>query len=175
MKHRIMRSLISGAACIGALLVLSGCATAPTGPGVMALPGTGKSFEQFRYDDNQCRQYARAQIDPDAANNTAVRNAAIGTAIGAVAGAAIGGHEGAGVGAGVGLVGGSMAGASESQYQGYGTQRQYDQAYVQCMYAKGHRVPVQGLSQQPSKATPAPAPAPAPTYYPPPPPPGWHG
>jgi len=147
-------------------VVLAGCATAPTGPRVTALPGTGMSFEQFRYDDGQCRQYAHARINPNAANNAGIRNAAIGTAVGAVAGAAIGGHQGAGVGAGVGLVGGSMAGASESQYVGYGTQREYDSAYLQCMYGKGHKVPVSGSMVQPASPSQPAAPLP-------PPPPGW--
>lgn len=147
-------------------IVLAGCATAPTGPRVTALPGTGMSFEQFRYDDDQCRQYAYSRINPNAANTTGVRNAVIGTAVGAAAGAAIGGHQGAGVGAGVGLVGGSMAGASESQYVGYGTQRQYDAAYLQCMYGKGHKVPVSGSMLQPTSPAQPAAPMP-------PPPPGW--
>ena len=34
----------------------------PTGPSVMALPGTGKNFDQFRADDASCRQFAYAQI-----------------------------------------------------------------------------------------------------------------
>ena len=155
---------------VALLVALAGCATAPTGPRVTSLPGTGMSFEQFRYDDDQCRQYAHSRINPNAANNAGVRNAAIGTAVGAVAGAAIGGHHGAGVGAGVGLVGGSMAGASESQYVGYGTQRQYDTAYLQCMYGKGHKVPVSGNMMQPASAAPAQPAAPLP-----PPPPGWRG
>ena len=153
-----------------ALALLAGCATAPTGPRVTALPGTGKSSEQFRYDDNQCRQYAYNRIDPNAANNTGVRSAAIGTAIGAAAGAAFGGHQGAAVGAGTGLIAGSMVGASESQYVGYDTQQQYDNAYLQCMYDSGHKVPVAAgstLQQAPSSA-----PRAAP---PPPPPPGWRG
>lgn len=169
-----MKTTLRFAPTLGALLalVLAGCATAPTGPRVTSLPGTGMSFEQFRYDDDQCRQYAHSRIDPNAATNTGVRNAAIGTAIGAVAGAAIGGHHGAGVGAGVGLVGGSMAGASESQYVGYGAQRQYDSAYLQCMYGKGHKVPVSGNMVQPSSPPPAPSQPAAPM---PPPPPGWRG
>ena len=78
----------------------------------------------------------------DAANQAAVGSAVVGTAIGAVAGAAIGGSQGAAVGAGVGLVGGSAVGANSAYASGYGTQRQYNNAYIQCMYVKGHAVPV---------------------------------
>lgn len=153
---------------LAVVLLLTACATVPTGPRVAALPGTGKSFEQFRYDDHQCRQFARSRIDPEATNNAGVRSAVVGTAIGAAAGAAIGGHQGAGVGAGAGLITGSMVGASETQYAGYGTQRQYDTAYLQCMYGMGHKVPVPAGMQQ------APQPS-APAAPPPPPPPGWRG
>ena len=37
---------------------LAGCATVPTGPNVMVLPGTGKTFDQFRVDEMECRHYA---------------------------------------------------------------------------------------------------------------------
>jgi len=129
----------------GALL-LGACTVLPTGPSMLVLPGTGRSMDSFRYDDNECRQYAYAQIGgtsaQQAANQAAVGSAVVGTAIGAAAGAAIGGSQGAAVGAGVGLVGGSAVGTSSAYASGYGTQRQYDNAYIQCMYAKGHRVPV---------------------------------
>jgi len=112
----------------------------------MALPGTGATFDQFRFDDAECQRYAFEQIGgttaEKAANESAVRTAAIGTVVGAVAGAAIDGKSGAGVGAGTGLVFGSLIGADTGQRSGYGTQRQYDNAYIQCMYAKGHKVPV---------------------------------
>lgn len=39
-------------------LLLTGCATLPSGPSVMVLPGTGKSLEQFQADDLVCRQWA---------------------------------------------------------------------------------------------------------------------
>ena len=42
-------------------LLLSACATIPTGPTVMVLPGGGKSFEQFQGDDAVCRQWAFQQ------------------------------------------------------------------------------------------------------------------
>ena len=34
-----------------ALLVLAACASVPSGPSVMALPGSNKSFDQFRSDE----------------------------------------------------------------------------------------------------------------------------
>lgn len=174
-------------AAVAALSLLGGCASVPTGPSVMALPGSNRNFNDFRDDDIQCRQYASQQVaGPE--HDPAVRDAVIGTAVGALAGAAIGGRNGAGVGAGVGLLFGSVAGADASQRYAYGSQRQYDNTYVQCMYARGHRVPVSGSMarsriQAPpppdqSQYYPAPPPPPAyappatpPTdYYPPPPP-----
>lgn len=125
---------------------MAGCASVPTGPYVMVLPGTGKSFDEFRTDDMVCRDFAYRQVGgkagEDAATSAAVRNAAIGTAVGAVAGAVIGGRDAAGVGAGTGLIIGSLSGAEASRGGTCGNQRRYDNAYVQCMYAKGHRVPV---------------------------------
>lgn len=146
---------------------LAACVSLPEGPGVMVLPGSGMSFEQFRQDDGFCRQYAAEQLGrsaEEAGTHTAVTGAAVGTAIGAVAGAAIGGRRGAGVGAGTGLVVGSLAGAGTAQVSVQEAQRRYDNAFVQCMYAKGHRVPVSG------HYSPERLPA-APSYPPPPPPP----
>jgi hypothetical protein len=156
------------------VLLLAGCVTAPTGPSVMVLPGTGKSFDQFRYDDADCRQYA--QLQTGGADRTGVdagvRSAAVGTVVGAVAGAAIGGQSGAGFGAGTGLVVGTMAGAGAAQSSAYGTQHGYDSAYIQCMYAKGHKVPVSGamINRQVPVSTDAP-PAQSSGYFSPPPPP----
>lgn len=154
------------------VLLLAGCVTYPTGPSVMVLPGTGKGFDQFRYDDSFCRQYAYEQVGGkvpgQVANDSMARSAMTGTAIGTVAGAAIGGNQGAGVGAGTGLLVGSMAGASAGDTSAYGNQRRYDYAFIQCMYAKGHRVPVSG---QFTASAPIPPPPPGPASTPPPPPP----
>lgn len=153
-----------------AATVLAGCASVPTAPNVMALPGTGRTFDEFRADDAYCRDYAYQQIGgparAQAANSAAVGNTAVGTAIGAVAGAALGGRSGAGAGAAMGLIVGSTSGAEASRSSVYGSQRQYDNAYVQCMYGRGHRVPVSAAY------TPALAPAAAPATVPPPPPAG---
>lgn len=163
---------------LAAALLAAGCATTPTGPDVMALPGTGRSFDEFRADDLACRDYAFQQIGgkagEQAANQKVISSAAIGTAVGAVAGAAIGGRDAAGVGAGMGMVIGGASGADAARGSVFGSQRRYDHAYVQCMYAKGHRVPVSGqytLSPPaPQTAQPA-APPPAPPAGSPPPPP----
>ena len=155
-----------------AAVILGACTTFPTGPSVMALPGSGKTFDQFRVDDMDCRQYANVQTggitSEQAANDSAARSAALGAVVGAVAGAAIGGSRGAATGAGVGLVGGTMAGTGAGYASGYDVQRHYDSGYVQCMYAKGHRVPVSGRYSHPPAAY---APPPPPPYGSPPPPP----
>lgn len=164
------------------IAVLPACATLPTGPSVMVLPGTGKSFDQFRMDDYSCRQFAYEQVGgvtgQKAAQKSAVTSAAVGTALGAVAGAAIGsasGHmgEGMAIGAGSGLLLGSASGAGYAEGSYYENQRRYDHAYVQCMYAKGNRVPVNGrfISGRPGGNNRPTSPPPA-GYYPPPPPPG---
>jgi len=161
------------------LALLAGCTTMPSGPSVMALPGSGRSFEQFRFDDSDCQMYAQSQLGgasaSSAATESAVRSAAIGTAIGAVAGAAIGGSRNVGAGAGTGLVVGSVAGAGSAGASGYTLQQRFDNAYVQCMYAKGHKVPVAGrfvAPENPPPARPASVPPPPPPGSPPPPPPG---
>lgn len=139
-----MGKITAGAAA----LLLVACASVPTRPGVLVLPGTGKNFDQFRFDDHDCRMYAHSQVGgksaEQAATDSGVRSAVIGTAIGTVAGAAIGGHQGAAVGAGFGLATGAIAGSGTSQAASYTLQQRYDFAFTQCMYAKGHKVPVAG-------------------------------
>lgn len=127
---------------------LGACAIVPSGPSVMALPGSGMQFDTFRADDAVCRQFAYGQVGgvtaDQAAANAAVGSAAAGTAVGAAAGALIDGASGAGVGAGVGLLFGSLVGAGMAQGAGFDAQRRYDIGYLQCMYAKGHKIPVTG-------------------------------
>jgi hypothetical protein len=158
-----------------ALMALGACASFPTGPSQMSLPGTGKSFDQFRADDAACRQYAYHAVGgvtgEQAAQNAAVGSAIIGTAIGAAAGAAFGGSSGAAVGAGTGLLVGSAAGTGYASGSYYAVQQRYDNAYMQCMYASGNRIPVYGRFTAPTVARPATVAAPPPANYPPPPPP----
>jgi hypothetical protein len=170
------------ATVVAAALALAACVTAPpSGPSMLVLPGTGKSFDQFRADDYECREFASTQIGgqtaQQAAEDSAARSAVVGTAIGAVAGAVIGGRQGAAVGAGTGLIFGSAAGTSASAQSGMSLQQRYDYGYQQCMYAKGHKVPVSGrfAYSEPPRANTPPPPPPA-NYSPPPgnysPPPG---
>lgn len=44
-------------------LLLAACASLPSGPSFMALPGSGKNFNQFRIDDNQCRKFAHERVN----------------------------------------------------------------------------------------------------------------
>ena len=171
-EHSIMTRLLHLSPLV-ALLMLGACTALPTGPSVMAMPGSGKSFDQFRGDDADCRQFALGQVGGATANGTAVesgvKSAAVGAAVGALAGAAMGGHQGASVGAGIGLLAGSAAGAGAGQASGYSLQRRYDNAYIQCMSAKGDRVPVSGrMTSGPAQAA-RPPPPPANAYAPPPP------
>jgi hypothetical protein len=164
---------------VGAALLLGACVDLPNGPGVMALPGTGKSSDQFRDDDYYCRNFADSHIggvEPsEVSKSSTAKGAAVGAVIGAGIGAALSGGAGAAVGAGFGLALGVAVGAGSGESSANALQRRYDQAYVQCMYAKGHRVPVSGrLTSPPSYVPPPPPPPPrSPSYaHPPPPPPG---
>src|SRR5262245_34219987 len=159
---------------IAATLLLAGCATPPpSGPSMLVLPGSNKSFDQFRFDEQDCRSYAHGSVGgkttEQAATDSAVKSAVVGTAIGTVAGAALGGHQGAAVGAGIGLLGGSVVGADTSYASAGSVQRRYDNAYVQCMYSKGHKVPVAGRFE--SRGVSQPVPPQAARTPPPPPPP----
>ena len=176
-----------------AVPLLGACATVPTGPSVMVLPGSGKPFEVFQADDDACRQWALRQSGAppgDVLTGSTVSGAAIGTLLGGALGAAIGAAAGnpaigAAVGAGSGLVLGTAGGASADAQWGMSMQRRYDIAYQQCMYAKGNQVPTvaqfsprrNGSYTAPPPPPPpppanAPAPPPAAAPAPPPPPPG---
>ncbi|WP_370446518.1 glycine zipper family protein [Glaciimonas sp. PCH181] len=157
-----------------AVVMLGGCVGVPTGPNVMAMPGAGKSYDQFRNDDASCHQYAQDRVGPGAAQATAdnaTGTAVAGTLIGATVGALIGaasGRAGAGaaIGAGGGLLVGSSAASNNANRSGAGMQRQYNNVYTQCMYAKGNRVPVPAGYDDNRRQQYAPAAVPQ-DYYPP--------
>jgi len=159
-----------------AALGLSACATNPTGPSNMALPGTGKDFNVFRADDLSCRDFALTQIGGKTVNQqynaSLATTTAVGTVVGAAIGAAAGGGEGAAIGAGMGALSGGAIGSNTAAVSGMNAQDKYDNAYLQCMYAAGHRIPVPASMartySQGANAAPATT---GPGYYPPPPPP----
>jgi uncharacterized protein YcfJ len=176
-----VRRLALGAALAG-VLALTGCATMPDGPTYAAMPGSRSSMDQFQFDDAACREYGTQAIGGTTpsqnANNAAVGSAVVGTALGAAVGGLLGGHEGAAVGAGMGLFTGAAVGSGNSQAAGYSSQQRYDNAYYQCMYSRGHRVPMpvsaaRSMRQAaptypPPPNAPAPYTAPAPRVTPPP-------
>ncbi len=151
-------------------LLLTGCATIPTGPSVMVLPGSGKPFDIFQADDGACRQWALRQVGitgEDASTRSTVTSAAVGTVIGAALGAAIGaaaGNPGVGaaIGAGTGLVGGTATGVEAGYASSHAVQRRYDIAYQQCMYAKGHQIPGVIAAKPAVRPLPPPPPPPPP-------------
>jgi hypothetical protein len=161
-------------AALTAALAVTGCTTVPVNsPSVMVLPGSHSNFTQFRADDYDCRDYARQSIGvspSQAAADSAVTSAAAGAALGAAAGALIGAAGGdpaggAAVGAGTGMLVGGASGAGAYGEAAYLAQDRYDIAYIQCMYAKGHQVPVpSGLAaaNPPAHLPPAAAPPPPP-------------
>ena len=167
---------------IAAAVALAGCTTVPTGPSTLALPGTSKGFDQFRYDDGSCRQYAHDSIGGQTAagaqQDAGIRSAVAGAVIGALIGGAINGGHGAAVGAGIGGAAGGIAGVNAGEFSAHESQRRYDHAYQQCMYGKGHRVAVSGrFAPHPAPGYSAPPPPPprySYSYPPPPPPPGYH-
>jgi hypothetical protein len=112
-----------------ALALLAGCETMPEGPTVTALQGDAKSPDEFRTDDVDCRQYASA------------------------ADAAVDGRGSTVAG---GRTGSLIDGTDSAQFVGYGLQRRYNRAYVQCMYIKGNRVPLLARERWPAARSPWP-------------------
>lgn len=154
------KSIIS---CL-ALLAVSGCVYMPTGPSVMVLPGSGKTFEQFQVDDAVCRQWAGGQAGQppqQTVNQNVAASSVTGTLIGAGLGAAVGAAFGdpgigAGIGAASGLLVGTSEGANAGQAYGLDAQRRYDIAYQQCMYAKENQIPGVAQRQRSRRSIPPP-------------------
>lgn len=72
-----------------------------------------------------------------------------------------------------GILTGAAIGTGAAYKSDYGTQRQYDTAYIQCMYATGNRVPVYGQMVSAPVPLPSPEPVPLANYQPHYPPPGY--
>jgi len=155
-------------------LLLAGCTSMPSGPSVLVLPGSHSHFDQFRNDDVMCRQFSSFQVGDSTPNGSAassgVTSAVVGTVVGAAAGAAIGGGSGAAIGAGSGLAAGSLMGVGAASGSMVELQQRYDAAYIQCMYAKGHQVPVPGNFLNPANNSVGSTDTSPPQTIPPPPP-----
>ncbi len=172
----------------GTALSLASCASTPMGPTVNVLPPQGKPFDQFQFEQNSCKDYAYDQVrgQAETANNTGILEGVGGTVLGAGLGAAIGGGRGAAIGAASGAVAGTAVGASTSGNKQGGIQVQYNNAYEQCMAAKGNQIQQPVVTQRTVIYNPPPPPPsvvyvqqPPPTVVyetaPPPPPPGYYG
>jgi hypothetical protein len=125
--------------------LLAGCATVPSEPGVLVLPGAGKTFEQFREEDAVCRNYAQDVVGttPErAADDSVARSAGTGGASRALIGTGSpDAGVGAAIGAGSGLPFGAAAGSAAAGTAADAVQARYDISYLRCMDAKGNRVP----------------------------------
>jgi len=166
--------------CIASAVIVSGCATMPTGPSVMVLPAPGKPFSKFQEEDANCRRWAEQSVgvSPSEIRN---QNTASGAAVGALGGAGVGallgaasGHAGAGaaIGAGTGLLLGTAVGSDTGRVSGQEAQRRYDIAYSQCMVSNGNRVGQTAPDYyHRRRVIVVPAEPPPPVYYAPPPPP----
>jgi uncharacterized protein YcfJ len=167
-----VRLMKSTALSVIALTALSACASHPMGPTVAVMPAPDKPFSSFQDDQIICKNYADQQVagSAQAANNSALGSAAVGTILGAGLGAAIGGGRGAAIGAAGGAGAGTLYGTSQSQNANLSIQRRYNIAYEQCMYSKGNQVPGYQVAPSASSQPPGYAPPPPPNYPPPPPP-----
>ncbi len=110
----------------------------PTGPTVLVLQGTGKNFAQFGTDDTVCRRFAALQAKGVAPDQAAVRSGLLSRHGGATA----------------------VPGLEPTGEVGETPQDLYNIAYIQCMYERGHRVPVPGhvLFEDRQEAYPPPPP-----------------
>ncbi len=137
------KNLQLGFVALAGAMLLQGCVQTPMGPTVQVLPGPGRPFSAFQQDHAICTNWAWQSVQGQAqqANNQAIGGAVLGTVLGAGLGAAVGGGHGAGIGAASGAVVGTGLGAGSSARAQGGIQAQYNNAYVQCMIARGNRLP----------------------------------
>lgn len=137
------------------LALVAGCETMPQGPTVAAQPGADKNIAEFRTDDARCRQAARAEL----ASASAPRVLS-GTAVCPAASAVVD-DRGSVAGDGIGTL---IDGTDSAKFAGYGMQRRYNCAYVQCMYGRGDKVPL--LARERWTAPRSPWPPDPDEYYP---------
>ena len=158
MKNATTALAARSVATLSVAALLAACATTPTGPTVQVLPAPGKSFAAFQDEVTVCKHYASTQVEDQAqgANERSLGALLLGGALGAALGGAIGGGSGAGIGAAGGGVAGTALGGGQAMSGQGGIQQQYDNAYAQCMYAKGNQVAPAGYYTMPGSAVGAP-------------------
>lgn len=121
-------------------MLLGACATPPAalpvGPSVLVLPGADKPFEQFVGDDAACGRFAAGRSGGSALTQAAA--------------------------AGDPPSSGKGDGRYDEERSAVTLQEAYDIGYLQCMYAKGHRVPIDGQVNYESQLDDYPPPPPPP-------------
>jgi putative peptidoglycan binding protein len=141
-----MRNLGPKLVGLAAVVLLSGCAVAPTAPSVAIAPGPHKTRAEFANDQAVCASLAQQQTGYSAQqlNNQQAAYALGAGALGAVVGGIAGGGQGAAIGAGSGVLAGTALGAGANVASQPGLQQQYDAVYSQCMFSRGNVVPGYG-------------------------------
>ena len=106
----------------------------------MALPGSGKTFDQFREDDYYCKQYANEQVGGQTPNKASIASGLGSAAVGNRAGCRGRGcfrrGSGAAIGAGSGLLVGGLVGTGTASASGNIEQQRYDIGYTNACTAK---------------------------------------
>jgi len=126
--------------------LITACSGIPDGPEVQVMPGRGRTLASFQIDDEFCREFAVARLGADGSDQAVARFAATAGAVGATLGGVIGGVLAGPRGATYGAANAARGGGEFAYGQSASSVRQkyqsrYDHAFVQCMYARGHRTP----------------------------------
>src|SRR5206468_13070312 len=125
------------AGVLAAALTLAGC-VGPMAPAPQLVPPPSSPVAMSQ--DQRCRAYADAQVEPlrAQANANTVGSTLLGAGLGAALGGAIGGGRGAGIGAASGAVLGAGTGAANAQNAAMDLQQRYNMYYAQCMSPPGN-------------------------------------
>jgi hypothetical protein len=125
------------ASALAAALLAGACATVPAGnaPSVAVLPGGGKDMASFNKDDIACRGDAHARAND---------NTPLPTAMGLGGRTEVASTRGRlALRDSTDTTTGSVYGGAPAANAGtFTVQQRYDTAYVQCMFSKGHKIPV---------------------------------
>ncbi|MBF0554587.1 MAG: hypothetical protein HQK96_08550 [Nitrospirae bacterium] len=116
---RYLKCLVLMVVAAGSLSLLNGCITTTAlAPRINVMPAPGKPLDLFQQEVEECKQWATQQVGGPRAVAHAQKSAFM-TGM---------------------LLGPDASGANAAQANA-DMQQLYDNAYVQCMYAKGNQVP----------------------------------